>query len=108
MFRNAVVCKHCRRDVDPLPDIPTISDVQAAAIYKNNKWLVLGGPFTLLGIFAASIWWTGLNNPTIPGYLRIGAITIAIAFHSLGVFSIIKGNIQVGKDNPDLYPEKSK
>lgn len=108
--RQAIVCKHCGRDVEALPlDLPLAAQqAQAIADYKGNKWLTLGGIATLLGIFSLWIWFRGINDPSIPTYSRVITVIIELAIFGLGVFWVIKGNIQVGRDNPTESRKKSK
>lgn len=98
ILRQAVVCKHCGRDVEPLPAVELQS--QPIADYKGNKWLTMGSIFTLLGLLMLFFWISGSDDPTIPVASRTIALLLELLILALGIFFVVKGNIQSGKDNP--------
>lgn len=97
----AKVCKHCGKEVEPIQSLSMISEAQAAANYKGNKWLTLGAVFTLSAILMLAIWWQGTTDSTIPTWSRISVLVVELFILGLGIFFIVKGNIQAGKDNPN-------
>jgi large-conductance mechanosensitive channel len=109
ILRRAVVCKHCGRDVEAIPDGLSLSQQQAQAVanYKGNKWVNIGGVSMLLGAFLIWIWITSLNDPTAPTYGKVGIGIIDFAILGLGIFWFIKGTKQDFKENPTPKSQKS-
>ena len=97
ILNNALVCKHCGRDVEPIASAPFVSEREMAERYKSNKWLNLGGIFMLAGALLLYVWWSGGSNG-IPVYSRVIMLSVELAIFAFGVVLYVKGIKQQNKE----------
>lgn len=100
ILNNALVCKHCGRDVEPLESAPFVPENEMAANYKSNKWLNLGGVFMLSGALLIWVWWSG-RSEDIPVYSRVIMLCVELAVFAFGVFLYVKGIKQQNQEKKD-------
>ena len=100
ILNNALVCKHCGRDVEPVPIATVLSDLEKANEYKSNKWMNLGGVLMLAGAVMLYVWWSG-GSDDIPYVSRMIMLLLEIAIFIVGSFLYYKGIKQQDKEKKD-------